>query len=92
MKVTNGRIVGKTGADGVYCLSIPEKNWGIAIKIDDGKMGPQYQVAQELLMKFNLISQEEADQLNPYREFEITNFAGNKVGKSIVINVTNLKL
>jgi L-asparaginase II len=87
MKVTNGRIVGKTGADGVYCLSIPEKKWGISIKIDDGKMGPQYQVAQELLMKFNLISSEEAEQLNPYREFEITNFAGNKVGKSLVVNV-----
>ncbi len=90
MKVTNGRIVGKTGADGVYCLSIPEKNWGIAIKIDDGKMGPQYQVAQELLIKFNLISQQEADKLNPYREFEITNFAGNKVGKSLVVNVAPL--
>ncbi len=91
MKVTNGRIVGKTGADGVYCLSIPEKNWGIAIKIDDGKMGPQYQVAQELLMKFNLITKEEANQLNLYREFEITNFAGNKVGKSLVVNVPLLK-
>jgi L-asparaginase II len=90
MKITNGRIVGKTGADGVYCLSIPEKNWGIAIKIDDGKMGPQYQVAQELLMKFNLISKIEADQLNPYREFEIKNFAGNKVGKSLVVNVPPL--
>jgi L-asparaginase II len=90
MKVTNGRIVGKTGADGVYCLSIPEKNWGIAIKIDDGKMGPQYQVAQELLIKFNLISQEEAEKLNPYREFDLTNFAGNKVGKSLVVNVPTL--
>jgi len=91
MKVTKGRIVGKTGADGVYCLSIPEKNWGIAIKIDDGKMGPQYQVAQELLLKLNLISQDEADQLNPYREFDIKNFAGNKVGSSLVVNVPILK-
>jgi hypothetical protein len=53
-------------------------------------MGPQYQVAQELLIKFNLISQEEAEKLNPYREFDLTNFAGNKVGKSLVVNVPPL--
>lgn len=87
MKVTNGRIIGKTGADGIYCLSIPEKNWGIAIKIDDGKMGPQYQVAHEVLKKFNLLSTVEIDQLRSYCEFDITNFAGNKVGKSRVVNV-----
>lgn len=91
MRVTKGKIVGKTGADGVFCLSIPDKKWGIAIKIDDGKMGPQYQVAQELLLKFNLISEDEAKQLDTYREFEISNFAGNKVGKSLVVNVPPFK-
>ncbi len=90
MKVTKGRIIGKTGADGIYCLSIPEKNWGIAIKIDDGKMGPQYQVAQELLLNLNLISQEEYQQLNPYNECEIKNFAGNIVGKSVAVNIPQL--
>lgn len=87
MRVTNGRIIGKTGADGVYCLAIPEKKWGISIKLDDGKMGPQYQIAQDLLQKLNLISQEEANQLNPYKEFDITNFAGRKVGISRTSNI-----
>jgi len=44
-----------------------------------------------LLLKLNLISQDEADQLNPYREFDIKNFAGNKVGSSLVVNVPILK-
>ncbi len=87
MRITQGRIVGKTGADGVYCISIPEKKWGIAIKIDDGKMGPQYQVAQELLEKLGLITQEEVAELDKYREFEMKNFAGNITGKSIVVNI-----
>ncbi len=87
MRITRGRIVGKTGADGVYCIGIPEKKWGIAIKIDDGKMGPQYQVAQELLKKLDLISQEEIAELEKYREFEMKNFAGNITGKSIVVNL-----
>ncbi len=90
MRVTNGRIIGKTGADGIYCLAIPEKKWGIAIKIDDGKMGPQYQVAQELLLNLNLISREEYNQLNPYNECDIKNFAGNIVGKSRAVNIPKL--
>jgi L-asparaginase II len=82
MEVTVGRIVGKTGADGVYCLAIPQKKWGIAIKIDDGKMGPQYQVAQEILTKLNLITPEEAKQLASHWHCKNTNFAGNHVGYS----------
>ncbi len=87
MRVTKGRIVGKTGADGVYCIGIPSKKWGIAIKIDDGKMGPQYQVAQELLKNLNLITEEEVAELEKYREFEMKNFAGNITGKSLVVNI-----
>jgi L-asparaginase II len=87
MRVTKGRIVGKTGADGVYCIGIPSKKWGISIKIDDGKMGPQYQVAQELLKHLNLITSEEVAELEKYREFEMKNFAGNVTGKSLVVNI-----
>lgn len=88
MKVTQGRIVGKTGADGVYCLSVPHKNWGIAIKIDDGKMGPQYQVAQEILLKLNLLTPEEAQQLESHWHCDNKNFAGNYVGYSAAISLT----
>lgn len=77
MTVTKGRIVGKTGADGIYCLAIPDKKWGISIKVDDGKMGPQYQIAQALLLHLDLLTQEEIKQLDPYRECDLFNFAGN---------------
>jgi L-asparaginase II len=82
MSVTRGRIIGKTGADGVYCLAIPEKKWGIAIKVDDGKMGPQYQIAHQLLKELKLISTSETEQLEKYGNFSIVNFAGNVVGDS----------
>jgi len=82
MAVTKGRIVGKTGADGVYSLAIPEKEMGVAIKIDDGKMGPQYQVAHQLLKQLNVLSHEESMELEKYGNFPIVNFAGNTVGQS----------
>lgn len=88
MRITNGRIVGKTGADGIYCLSIPHKKWGIAIKIDDGKMGPQYQVAQEILIKLNLLTAEEAEQLQAHWHCDNKNFAGNLVGHSLAVSLT----
>ncbi len=91
MSVTKGRIVGKTGADGVYSLAIPEKEWGIAIKIDDGKMGPQYQVAHQLLKELELLSTYEIEQLEKYGNTSIINFAGNEVGDthSVVLNIKN---
>lgn len=82
MSVTQGRIIGKTGADGVYSLAIPEKEWGIAIKIDDGKMGPQYQVAHQLLKELGLLSKSEIEQLEKYGNVPIVNFGGNTVGDS----------
>lgn len=85
MRITKGRILGKTGADGIYCLSIPKKNWGIAIKIDDGKMGPQYQVAHEILLRLNLLSTEESELLSKHGRFDNKNFAGKVVGTSFAV-------
>ncbi len=30
------RVCCKVGAEGVYCAALPEKGWGVAIKMDDG--------------------------------------------------------
>ncbi|MBI3143165.1 MAG: asparaginase [Bacteroidetes bacterium] len=51
---SNGEVLGKTGADGVYCMAIPRLGLGIAIKVDDGAMGPQYLVAQALVDELGL--------------------------------------
>ncbi|MEO3387878.1 asparaginase [Mesorhizobium sp. CAU 1741] len=36
MQAASGRIMAKTGAEGVYCAALPERGLGIAIKCDDG--------------------------------------------------------
>lgn len=81
---SKGKIIGKTGADGVYSIAIPEKKWGICIKIDDGKMGPQYNVAQALLEHLQLLGTEEAQQLTTYLETDIRNWSGIKTGSTHV--------
>ena len=92
MEVAGERIVGKTGADGVYCLAIPSKKWGIAIKIDDGKMGPQYTVAQALLWQSGLLGESECTHLNKYMIAENRNWAGRNVGEIRINPEINLKI
>lgn len=84
IRETKGRIIGKTGADGIYNIALPDRQWGICIKIDDGRMGPQYNVAQEVLQLLGLLSESEKTKLHHYLECENRNFAGNFTGYTIV--------
>jgi L-asparaginase II len=36
MTLLGDRVFSKTGAEGVYCVSLPELGYGIAVKCDDG--------------------------------------------------------
>lgn len=45
------QVIGKTGAEGVYGITFHAKQLGAAIKTDDGKMGPQYFIAYDLVKK-----------------------------------------
>ncbi len=87
IKVTEGRIIGKTGADGIYSLVIPSEGIGITVKIDDGKMGPQYQVVQEILKINGWVSQKEYNKLEEYRKIELRNFSGKVVGESFPVDL-----
>jgi hypothetical protein len=49
MKEFSGRVIGKRGAAGVYLSGVVGGGIGCAVKIDDGAMGPQYNVTMELL-------------------------------------------
>jgi L-asparaginase II len=74
MKITAPRIIGKTGAEGVFSLTFTEQELGVCIKIDDGKMLPQYNVAQALIEASGLFSKEQLLPIHHYAESEIKNF------------------
>ncbi|MFN4971922.1 MAG: asparaginase [Bacteroidota bacterium] len=74
MKVTAPQIIGKTGAEGVFCMSFTERNWGVCIKIDDGKMQPQYNVAQALIESCGFFSAEMLTGLSSYATYPVHNF------------------
>lgn len=74
MKICGSRIIGKTGAEGVFCISLLQEQIGVCIKIDDGKMLPQYNVAQALVEATGIFDKEILLPLYSYKQADLSNF------------------
>jgi L-asparaginase II len=85
------RLIGKTGADGVYSLGFRKELWGGSIKIDDGLMGPQYAVAQEIISRLDIGSPDKLKSLEHYINEPVFNWAKHKTGH-ISVNKSAFKL
>lgn len=90
MAMGEGKLIGKTGADGVYSLGIFEKNYGICIKVDDGKMGPQYNIAQAVVEQLNILSPSNTEKLRTHKEHINKNFGGIETGVTKVSDVLEI--
>jgi len=80
MRVANGRIFAKVGAEGVYLAGIPGAELGIGIKVEDGSMRAAEPALIGTLRVLNLLSEEEAGALDLYREPRLRNTRGEEVG------------
>lgn len=80
IEITNGRIIGKMGAEGVYAATVPEKGLGLALKIEDGAERALYPAAAEALWQLGLLSEAEYEQLEPFHHPAVVNRKGEKVG------------
>jgi L-asparaginase len=60
MQVTKGRIIAKTGAEGLLCLGIPGKGQGMAVKMLDGSTRALGAVTIKVLVDRGWITEEEA--------------------------------
>ena len=49
MEKCDGAVLGKRGAAGVYVCGLVDRGLGCAVKMDDGTMGPQYNVVMKFL-------------------------------------------
>lgn len=84
MAACGSRIVGKTGADGIYCLGFPEAGISCAIKVDDGLTGPQYNIAQEIIKVLKAGPELALTQLEKYISGPILNWNKYTVGEEKV--------
>ena len=75
------RVCCKVGAEGVYCASLPEQGWGVALKMDDGNTSRAAEVVMAALIEALLpLSAEDRTALHALSETTMSNWRGRRVG------------
>lgn len=80
-KATGGRMVGKLGAEGVYCITVPREGLGIAVKVQDGGIRAGDAATVRVLDQMGLLSSAEAQALQGFRRSPVRNTLGEIVGE-----------
>ncbi len=80
MELGQGRIFGKTGAEGVYCAAIPELGFGIAIKCDDGATRGSEAITAATLSHVMPVDNPLKNQLKSLANYSLQNWMGRNVG------------
>ncbi|QNB46588.1 asparaginase [Thermanaerosceptrum fracticalcis] len=81
MKVVGNKLVAKDGAEGVFCISVPAKGWGIALKIEDGHTRAVGPAVIAVLDQLGLITGEEKELLAIHTRTELQNFRKEVIGE-----------
>ena len=79
MRATGGRILGKEGAEGVFCLACPGGAWGAAFKVADGAMRALGPAVLYGLRTLDLIGASELDRLRQFTCVPLQNTRGKEV-------------
>jgi L-asparaginase II len=77
---TNGKLIGKIGAEGVYCIGLHKHNIGIAIKIESGNMAMLPPIVISVLEQLDVLNPQELELLNSYRVVQNVNDLEKVVG------------
>jgi len=77
---SNGRVIGKIGAEGIYCMSIPEKRLGVCIKISDGHPWSSYPVAVKVLEELEVLDAATVRKLEKWSLPAVKDDKGNTLG------------
>ncbi|SDP13592.1 asparaginase [Paenibacillus sp. yr247] len=80
MNAFKGRIVGKAGAEAVYCIGDRKTGLGIAIKIEDGGARAVYAVMNEVLRQLGIGTDGALELLKTYTNPEVKSMKGKVVG------------
>ena len=80
MLATGGRILAKSGAEGLLLVADPERGLGVAIKCEDGAMRAVAPAAVDLLHQLGVLRTDELPALQAHRRPPVQNAAGFEVG------------
>ena len=81
MRALGKKVFAKTGAEGGYALSLMEKGWGVAIKIEDGSGRALSPAVVETLSQLGIAGGDELKRLQPYHRTPLYNHRKEVVGE-----------
>jgi L-asparaginase II len=84
MLLTEGRLLVKTGAEGVYAGALLNQGLAFAMKVRDGNARASRVAAAALLRAFHGITDAEFMRLSSHTQPEVKNWSGQTVGKIFV--------
>ncbi len=81
MALGDGRIVAKSGAEGLICLAVPERELGIAIRVLDGSFRVHPDVTIAALEQLDILDAATRDAILQRHSPELRNHNGRLVGE-----------
>jgi L-asparaginase II len=88
---SDGKVIGKVGAEGIYCVAIPEKQLGICIKISDGNERGVYPVTTHILSQLEVLNDQVMEKLRMWAYPPVKNHKGKIVGYTVPVFDINQK-
>lgn len=76
----HGRVFVKTGAEGVFVASIPEKGLGVALKCEDGATRAAEAMMAAVIEAAIELDEDERAAIAPWRDQPLVNWTGREVG------------
>jgi L-asparaginase II len=80
IEATQGQVIGKMGAEGIYAVTIPASGIGITVKVEDGSQRAPYPAVIETLRQLALIDNKALSELASFHHPPVQNRRGEKVG------------
>jgi L-asparaginase II len=81
MALSNGRIVAKSGAEGLICLAVPERPLGIAIRTLDGAFRAHPAIVMSTLDQLGVLDAATRDAILARHPLALRNHNGRLVGE-----------
>lgn len=80
MEVSDGRIAAKSGAEGLLCLAVPERELGIAIRVADGTFRAHPVITVSVLEQLGILDLSAREVILARHSPELLNHNGRLVG------------
>ncbi len=81
IEASDGKILPRTGAEGVYAVALPELGYGVALKVDDGTGRAAEVATVAVLRRLGAFEGPLAERLADFAVAPLVNRAGRRVGE-----------